>query len=143
MTSSGPPSPARSAPAAGDVVVDLTGCRWADLALVDLLARVCLQARRAGARAVVVPDARRAAALAALLDLAGLAGVVPLSEPRSEPRRQAEPLEEPGVEEVVDVGDPPLADLQHLQGPRLVAPVGGGLVLGEPGRPVELDGQQP
>jgi hypothetical protein len=138
MTSTGPPGVTR-----GHVVVDLTGCGWVDLALVDLLTRVCLQARRAGARVVVVPDARHAAALAALLELVGLARVVPLSEPRSEPRGQAEALEEPGVEEVVDVADPPVADLEHLQAPRLVTAVGGGLVVGEAGRPVEVDGEEP
>ncbi len=118
------------------VVVDLTGCRRVDLALVDVLARVCLEARRAGARAVVVPAAGRACALAALLDLAGLTGVVPLSEPG----RQAEPLEEACVEEVVDVRDPAVAQLEHLQAPRLVAPaVGTGLVVGEAGRAVEVE----
>ena len=125
-------------PAAGHplVVVDLTGCRWVDLALVDVLARVCLHARRAGARPVVVPDAGRALALAALLDLAGLTGVVPLSEPG----RQAEPLEEARVEEVVDVCDPVIAQLEHLQAPRLVPPaVGAGLVVGEAGRAVEVE----
>jgi hypothetical protein len=138
MTSAGPPDPAGQV-----VVVDLSGCRWADLALVDLLARVCLGARRRGARVVVVPAADRAAALAALLDLTGLAGVVPLAA-SSEPRRQTEPLEEARVEEVVDVCDPAVAQLEHLQAPGLVAGPGrAGLVLGEPGRAVEVDRQQP
>ena len=140
MASTGPPEPAGHV-----VVVDLSGCGWVDLALVDLLARVCLQGRRRGARVVVVPDARRAAALAALLELTGLAGAVPLARPApSEPRRETEPLEEPGVEEVVDVCDPAVAQLEHLQAPGLVAGAGrAGLVLGEPGRAVEVDGQQP
>jgi hypothetical protein len=127
------------------VVVDLSGCRSADLALIGVLARVCLQARRLGARVVVVPHPRRAAALAALLDLAGLAGVVPLAAPRpSGPGRQPEPLEEARVEEVVDVRDPAVAQLQDLQRPRLEGAAGpAGLVLGEGGRPVEVDGQQP
>ncbi len=119
------------------VVVDLTGCRSVDLALVGVLARVCLQARRAGARPVVVAEAGRACGLAALLDLVGLTGVVPLSEPG----RQAEPLEEARVEEVVDVRDPVLAQLEHLQAPRLVPPaIGAGLVVGEAGRAVEVEG---
>jgi hypothetical protein len=140
MTSAGPPEPADHV-----VVVDLTGCGWADLQLVDLLARLCLQGRRLGARVVVVPDERRAAALGTLLELTGLAGVVRLAGPvRSQPRRQTEALEEAGVEEVVDVRDPAVAQLEHLQAPGLVPRAGrAGLVLGEPGGTVEVDRQQP
>jgi hypothetical protein len=121
------------------VLVDLSRWRTADLALVDLLARVCLQARRLGAGVVVAPGG---SGLAALLELTGLAGVVPLGP--SEPGRQAEALEQPGVEEVVHVGDPPVAHLEDLQGPGLeAAPRAAGLVLGEGRRAVELDGEQP
>ena len=118
--------------------IDLTGWRTADLALVDLLARLCLQARRLGARVVVVPGGT---GLGALLDLTGLAGIVPLAG--SEPGGQAETLEQAGVEKVMDVRDPALAQLEDLQGPGLEAgPRGAGLVLGEGGRAVELDGEQ-
>src|SRR5919199_1892263 len=93
------------------VLVDLTRWRTADLALVDLLARVCLQARRLGAWVVVVPGG---SGLPGLLELTGLAGIVPLAA--SELGGQTEPLEQPGVEEVVDVCDASVAQLQDLQG---------------------------
>ncbi len=92
------------------VVVDVGRCHSADLALVDVLARTALQARRLGARVVVVGARPR---LAGLLELTGLAAV--LAAAGSEPGGQAEPLEQAGVEEVVDVGHPPVADLEHLQ----------------------------
>jgi hypothetical protein len=127
-------------PAGGAPVlrVDLTGWRTADLALVDLLARLCLQARRLGARVVVLPGGT---GLGALLEITGLAGIVPLAE--SEPGGQAETLEQAGVEEVVDVGDPSVAQLEDLQGPGVEPPIGtAGLVLGEGRRAVELEGEQ-
>ena len=118
--------------------VDLTRWRTADLALVDLLARICLQARRLGARVVVVPGD---SGLGGLLELTGLAGIVPLAG--SDPGGQAEPLEQAGVEEVVDVRDPSVAQLENLQGPGLEPSAGAaGLVLGESRRAVELDGEQ-
>ncbi len=92
------------------VVVDVGRCGSADLALVDALARTALQARRRGARVVLVGAGPR---LAGLLELAGLAGV--LTPAGSQRGGQAEALEQPGVEEVVDVCDPPVADLEHLQ----------------------------
>lgn len=92
------------------VVVDVTHCRSADLALVDMLARTALQAGRLGARVVVIGAGP---SLIGLLQLTGLAGVVALDA--SESGGQAEPLEQAGVEEVVDVGHPPVADLEHLQ----------------------------
>ncbi len=133
--SPGPP-PADDVPL---VLVDLTAWRTADLALVDLLARVCLQARRLGARVVVVPGGT---GLRGLLELTGLAGIVPLAA--SELGGQAEPLEQAGVEEVVDVCDAPVPQLEDLQGPRPQRPPGAaGLVLGEGRRAVELDREQP
>ena len=101
-----PPPPAGGVPV---LRVDLTGWRAADLALVDLLARICLQARRLGARVVVVPGGT---GLGALLELAGLSGIVPLA--CFEPGGQAETFEQAGVEEVVDVRDPPVLDFEDL-----------------------------
>ncbi len=97
------------------VIVDLTRWRAADLGLVDVLARIALHAGRRGAQVVVVGAGPR---LTALLELTGLAGTVTLAA--SECGGQAEPLEQARVEEVVDVGDPPVTDLEHLQGPGLV-----------------------
>jgi hypothetical protein len=127
-------------PAGGVPVVRVDLTRWstADLALVDLLARVCLQAGRLGARVVVLPGGT---GLEALLEITGLAGIVPLA--RSEPGGQAETLEQAGVEEVVYVRDPAVAQLEDLQRPGLQTAVGAaGLVLGEGRRTVELDGEQ-
>ena len=133
--SSGPP-PAHDVPL---VLVDLTRWRTADLALVDLVARLCLQARRLGARVVVIPGRTE---LLSLLELTGLAGIVPLAA--SELGGQAEPLEQAGVEEVMDVCDAPVPQLEDLQGPRQQGPSGAArLVLGEGRRPVELDREQP
>ena len=121
------------------VLVDLTRWRIADLALVDLLSRMCLQARRLGARVAVVPGET---GLAALLDLTGLAAIVRLAP--SELGGQAEPLEQAGVEEVVDVHDASVPQLEDLQGPRLQRPPGAArFVLGEGGRAVELEREQP
>ena len=134
-----PPDGSLAADCVPLLLVDLTGWRTADLALVDLLARVCLQARRLGARVVVVPGGT---GLPGLLELAGLAGVVPLAA--SELCGQAEPLEQTGVEDVMNVRDVPVADLEDLQGPRLQRPPGGAwLVLGEGRGAVELDREQP
>jgi hypothetical protein len=71
----------------------------ADLATVDALVRFQLVARRAGGRVRIcnVCDELRG-----LLELAGLAEVLEL-----EPRREPEVLEQLGVEEVVQPGDPP------------------------------------
>ena len=118
--------------------VDLTRWRTADLALVDLLARLCLQAGRLGARIVVHPGD---SGLGALLEMTGLGGIVSLAG--SELRGQAETLEQAGVEEVVDVRDPSVAQFEDLQGPGLEPSAGAaGLVLGESRRAVELDGEQ-
>ena len=71
-----------------------------DLALVDLLARLHLAARRRGGT-LRVDDAPPA--LCALLHLAGLAGVLAV-----QPRGQPELLEQIRVDEVVEPGDAPV-----------------------------------
>lgn len=80
-------------------VVGRVDARRADLALVDALVRLQLVARRDGARVRLrdVSDELRA-----LLELVGLAGVLGL-----EPGGKAELGEQPGVEEVMQAGDPP------------------------------------
>jgi anti-anti-sigma regulatory factor len=70
----------------------------ADLALVDLLARLQLEARRLGG-SVVLRDPCEV--LRELLDLVGLAELLPL-----ETGREAEGGIELGIEEVVQPGDP-------------------------------------
>ena len=72
----------------GAVVCELTGTP--DLAVVDALARLTLAAHRRGTRLTITGDDR------GLLVLTGL-----------EVLRQAEATEQRGVEEVVDVLDPP------------------------------------
>jgi anti-anti-sigma regulatory factor len=113
------------------VVVDVAGYTRPDLVLVDLLARLRLVTGRLGAVLVVVggsPD------LEHILMLAGLLAVVPLTDPDgSERGRQSETLEQPWVEEVVDVADPPVVQLEYLDGPRREPPAAPGLVLGEGG----------
>jgi STAS domain len=121
-------APAREPPR---VVVDVSGYSKPDLVLVDLLARLRLVAGRCGAGLVVrgaSPELER------LLAFVGLLAVFPLGPPDgSELGREPEPREQPGVEEVVDVGDPAVADLDHLDAPRREPPAGPGLVLGEAG----------
>jgi hypothetical protein len=138
-------APAREPPR---VVVDVGGYRKPDLVLVDLLARLRLVASRLGAGLVVLgasPELER------LLAFVGLLAVVPLDGSeldrseldrseldrseldRSELGRESEPCEQPGVEEVVDVGDPAVAQLEHLDAPRHEPPAGTGFVLGEAG----------
>ena len=109
------------------VAVDVSRCR-ADLALIDVLLRVVLVARRLGAQVQVVG---LGPPLQHLLAFVGLEGA--LDAVVSELGGQTEAREEPGVEEVVDVGDLPVTQLEHLDGPRQQPPVGGGLVLGEGG----------
>jgi hypothetical protein len=71
-----------------------------DVALVDAVARVALEARRRGL-ALRLRDASDE--LRGLLELVGLAGVLAV-----EPRRQPELGEELRVEEVVQSRDPPV-----------------------------------
>ena len=131
----------------GMIVVDVTGYPRPDLTLVDLLARVCLAARGLGAVVVV---RTRGDDLGLLLDLTGLSRVlrpvltVAVVDAGSQVRRQPEPREEPGVEEVVDVPDVPVADLQDLDRPRLESPTRAArLVLGERGSSADLERQEP
>ncbi len=77
-----------------DAVVEVGGT--VDVGVVDVLARLALVARRRGVRLRVRADE----GLAGLLALVGLRAVVqPLGEPEAGEQR--------GVEEVVDVLDPP------------------------------------
>jgi len=78
--------------------------RRPDVAFVDALARLELAARRLGWSVRLGETSEE---LAALLDLAGLAGVVGGSGLRLEPGRQPEGREEVGGEEVVPPDDPP------------------------------------
>jgi STAS domain len=113
------------------VVVDVGGYRKPDLVLVDVLARLRLVAGRRGARLVVLGASPE---LEQLLAFVGLLAVVPLqAEKTSELRREPEAREQPGVEEVVDMGDPVVAELDHLDAPGREPPAGPGLVLGEAG----------
>lgn len=112
------------------VVVDVSGYRRPDLPLVDTIMRVRLGAGRLGASFAVLgagPD------LVRLLEFLGLLAVVALdASPPSRPLGEPEPSEEPSVEEVVDVSDPPTSNLHHLDGPRFVSPSRPtGPVLGE------------
>jgi anti-anti-sigma regulatory factor len=88
------------APDGTETLVGCLGAHPADLALVDALARLQLAARRHGL-SVRIRDASDD--LRALIELAGLAGVLAI-----EPRRQSELREELGVEEVLQRPDPPL-----------------------------------
>jgi hypothetical protein len=113
------------------VIVDVGGYSKPDLVLVDVLARLRLVAGRLGASLVVLGASPE---LEQLLALVGLLAVVPLHPPESsELRREPEAREQPGVEEVVDVRDPAVAELEHLDAPRREPPTGPGLVLGEAG----------
>ena len=83
-----------------DEVVARVDARRPDLALVDALARLQLDARRRGGRLRLrnVTDELRG-----LLELVGLADVLAL-----EPRREPEQREQLRVDEVVQPGDPPV-----------------------------------
>ena len=84
--------------ATGDVYARLAA-PVVDITLVGALARIQLIARRQGRRVRVRNPSPE---LCALLELAGLAGAVPV-----EPGRQPEGREELRVEEVVQARDPP------------------------------------
>jgi hypothetical protein len=113
------------------VVVDVSRYRTPDIPLVDVLLRVRLVTRRLGAGLLVVGGGPE---LQQLLALLGLLSVVPLGPfEGSERGGQPEAREQPRVEEVVDVHDPAVAQLEHLDRPRLEPPAGRGLVLGEGG----------
>jgi ABC-type transporter Mla MlaB component len=87
--------------AGGILVCDVGAVRRPDAGTVDALAQLGLAARRAGCE---VQLRHPAPALCELLDLCGLAEVL-----RVEERRQPEEREQPlGVEERVEMGDPPV-----------------------------------
>jgi hypothetical protein len=128
---------------AGTVLADVAGLA-ADGEALDALARLQLAVRRAGADLVLE---RPSARLRCLLDLTGLAGVLPVSEvpaPRGRgrhrpaPQRSVEVVGQPELgeqlapDEVGDAGDAPVTHLEHVDRPRL-PPAGdvAGLVLGE------------
>jgi hypothetical protein len=83
-----------------ETIVGRFDARGADLVLVDVLARLELAARRHGLRLCLrdAPDD-----LCALIDLAGLAGVLAV-----ETWRKAEVREQLGVEEVLEPPDAPV-----------------------------------
>lgn len=85
------------------VVGELAGC-GPDLAVVDVLARLQLVARRMGC-SVRLRDP--SPALCDLLRLAGLADVVGGCDLALEPGREPERGEQLGIEEVVEPRDPP------------------------------------
>ena len=127
----------------GDVEVASWALLWPgrpDLALVDELARLQHAARRLGCSIWLRHACPQ---LSALLELVGLADVVPSRAGRLQVGGQAEDGEQPGVEEVVVPDDPVARDLDHLQRPRGVS---SGRVdpVGPEGRgPVGRRGHQP
>ncbi|MCW2985714.1 MAG: sle [Conexibacter sp.] len=82
-----------------EVVVGRVDPERTDLALVDVLLRLHLAARRCGWRLRIDDPAP---CLCGLLELTGLGGVLAVK-----PRGQPELGEQLGVEEVVQPGDPP------------------------------------
>jgi ABC-type transporter Mla MlaB component len=83
------------------LVCDVAALTHPDAGTVEALARLQLTARRLGCRVRLRDPSPE---LAELLDLFGLAEVL-----RVEPRRQPEEREQPlGVEERVEMGDPPV-----------------------------------
>jgi ABC-type transporter Mla MlaB component len=89
------------------VVCDVGSLTRPDVATVDALARLQLVARRLGGQLELRRPTRE---LRALLDLCGLADVLPAGPGlRVEPLRQPEHREQAGrVEERVERGDPPV-----------------------------------
>jgi ABC-type transporter Mla MlaB component len=92
-----------------ELVCDLTALQTVDLGLVDQLARLRLAARRAGG---TVAFRHAGKALTALFALVGLEEVL-LRDPEAraasvERERQPEQLEDPGVQEDVEVRHPPV-----------------------------------
>jgi hypothetical protein len=86
------------------------GC---DLSVVDGLARLQLAARRLGGSIMLRGVG---AELAELLDLAGLADILPaVLDDGGEIGRKAEGGKQLGVEEGVQPGDPVPRDLEHLE----------------------------
>src|SRR6202165_2082640 len=101
-------------------------------ATIDQLARLQLTARRCGCELELLN------ANPYLLELIGFVGLA--EGLRVEARRQAEQRKEPGgVEEEGELCDPSIRKFEHLQSPRLIAPVRARLVLAEGGRAVRAD----
>ena len=96
------------------MVVDVGSLGDADLATVDILARLQLCCRRLGYE---IRLDHASVGLRELLGFAGLREVLPCSAPSAlEARREAEQGEEPGrVEEEGDAADPTVRDLEHLE----------------------------
>jgi len=93
-----------------EVVCDVARLTRPDAVVVDGLARLQLAARRSGSRVVLRGASQH---LQSLLALTGLTDVVPLCPVPAqgsgvEVVREAEQLEQRGVEEVRDPDDPPL-----------------------------------
>jgi hypothetical protein len=97
-----------------------------DLAALEIVLRLQLTAKRLGARLVVRGGQE-------LLHLTGLSEVL----------GQPEAREKGGVQEVVDMRDPPGGDLHDLNGPGRVAALGIDAVLPEAGAAVDGDRHQP
>jgi STAS domain len=115
----------------GVVLCDVSGLTTADLRTLDALARLRLAVRRAGAELVL----RGADAdLCGLARLAGLDAVLGVAGSGVELQRQPERPEDVLADEVRDAADPPVTDLEHVDGPRDPRSAGrSGLVLGEGG----------
>ena len=113
----------------GVVLCDVSGLTTADLRTLDALARLRLAVRRAGAELVL----RGADAdLCGIARLAGLDAVLGVAPSGVELQGQPERAEHVLTDEVGDAADPPVADLQHVDGPGDARPPGcPGLVLGE------------
>jgi hypothetical protein len=86
-----------------EVVVGRLDACTPDLGLVDVLARMQLEARRRGWRLRLRDASPQLVGLLELVGLASLSALEPL-----EPRRQPELGEQLGEEEVVQPGDPPV-----------------------------------
>jgi hypothetical protein len=87
------------------VVLDVDASLGPDLAAVEVLARLQLEARRAGYRVQLRGASRE---LRELLELSGLQKILPCGAPsRLEPGRQVEQREQPlGLQEERDPGQP-------------------------------------
>lgn len=85
----------------GEVICDVAALRVADMAAVEVLARLHLTAQRLGGQ---VRLRHASPPLRALLTLSGLCAEVGLPEVRGQPEHREEPV---GVEERVEPDDPP------------------------------------
>ena len=93
-------------------MVDVSAITDPNCGTVDDLARLQLAARRLGQRVVLFGARPR---LIEMVEMAGLADVLPASRSGAEVRREPEEGEEAlGVEEEGDAGDPAVRDLEDL-----------------------------